>query len=84
LVSQPTHLRAIVNQDGAAILDINSGRITTLNASGGYVWQALERGEEIGTIAESLARETGKEIEVVRKDVAGFLEALEERDLLPG
>jgi hypothetical protein len=84
LVSQPAHLRAVVNQDGAAILDINSGKITTLNTSGGYVWQALECGEEIGTIAESLARETGEEIDAVRKDVAVFVDALKEQDLLPG
>jgi hypothetical protein len=84
LVNQPTHLRAIVNQDGAAILDIRSGRITTLNTSGGYVWQALDRGEQIEVIAESLARETGPDAAAVKADVTGFIEALKKQNLLPG
>ncbi|KAA6465258.1 PqqD family protein [Acidobacteria bacterium AB60] len=84
LVSEPTHLRSIVNEDGAAILDIKSGRITTLNTSGGYVWQALENGEEIETIAASLARETDQDLEAVRRDVADFVEALKKQDLLAG
>ena len=83
LVSQPTHLRTIVNQDGAVILDIKTGKITTLNTSGGYVWQELGRGEEIEAIAESLAQETGEDAVAVREDVAGFVEALKKQDLLP-
>jgi Coenzyme PQQ synthesis protein D (PqqD) len=84
LVCQDTNLRAIVNQDGAAILDIKSGRITTLNTSGGYVWQALGNGEEIEAIAEGLARETGQDVEAVRRDVVDFVEDLKKQHLLPG
>jgi DNA integrity scanning protein DisA with diadenylate cyclase activity len=79
-----THLRAIANQDGAAILDTKAGKITTLNSSGAFVWQSLERGEGIETIAERLARETGKPMEVVKEDVGDFIKALKKQDLLPG
>lgn len=82
MVSQHTHLRAIANQDGAVILDTNAGRITTLNSTGAYVWRALERGEAIGTIAESLARETGEPIEAVKVDLADFIDALKNQNLL--
>lgn len=78
-----TNIRAIVNQDGAAILDAKAGRILTLNSSGAYIWQALERGEEIETIAEGLARETGEQIQIVRVDLADFIEVLKAQNLLP-
>ena len=84
MASQHTHLRTIANQDGAAILDTKAGRITTLNSSGAFVWQALERGEGIETIAEHLVRETGGPMEIVKEDVAEFIEALKKQDLLPG
>lgn len=82
MVSQHTHLRAITNQDGAVILDTNAGTITTLNSSGAYVWRALERGEAIGAIAESLARETGEPLETVKVDLDDFIDALKSQDLL--
>jgi Coenzyme PQQ synthesis protein D (PqqD) len=83
LTSPYKRLRAILNQDGAAILEPKSGRISTLNSTGAIVWQALERGEDTETIAQSLARQTGEEIEAVRKDVADFVEALKKQNLLP-
>jgi hypothetical protein len=76
------HLRATVNHDGAAILDLKAGRISTLNSSGAYVWQALGRGEEIDTISEGLAQQTGEPIDAVRQDIAEFLEALKNQGLL--
>lgn len=78
------HFRVIVNQDGAAILDTKAGTISTINASGAYIWQALERGEDIESIAQGLARETGEPIEAVKTDMADFIESLKRQDLLPG
>jgi hypothetical protein len=82
VVVDHAHLRTIVNQDGAAILDTKAGRISTLNASGAYVWQALEHGDEIETIADGLSRQTGESLEVVKRDLVDFVEALKKHDLL--
>jgi hypothetical protein len=82
--NQQTHLRVIANQDGAAILDTKAGRISTLNTSGAYIWQALERGEDIEYIAQGLSRDTGEQMDVVKRDVADFIDALRRQDLLPG
>lgn len=71
-----------MNQDGAAILDLKAGRVSTLNSSGGYVWQALGRGQEVNATSEGLAQQTGEPIEVVRRDVVDFLEALKKQGLL--
>ena len=81
-MNQQQHLRATVNQDEAAILDLKAGRISTLNSSGAYVWQALGRGEEIDTISEGLAQQTGEAVDVVKQDIVEFLEALKKQGLL--
>jgi len=70
------HLHSVANQDGAAILDIERGVLSTLNPTGAYVWQRFERGETIEAIVTALARETGEELETVERDVRDFLEAL--------
>ncbi|WP_041585944.1 PqqD family protein [Terriglobus saanensis] len=59
MANAETHLRTVVNEDGAAILDTKQGTISTLNATGGYVWPALERGESEEAIAASRVKETG-------------------------
>jgi hypothetical protein len=77
-----SHLRTIVNQDGAAVLDTKRGSIATLNATGAYVWQGLERGESLETIIANLSRETGAQPEVVGRDVMDFVETLRAQQLL--
>jgi hypothetical protein len=83
VVNQQLHLRANVHQDGAAILDRRAGRISTLNSSGAYIWQALGRGEEIDTISEGLAQQTGEAVDAVKQDIVEFLEALKKHGILP-
>ena len=83
MADQNSHLRSIVNQDGAVILDAKAGRISTLNSTGAFVWQALERGEHLEAIAADLARMTGEPVDAVKDDIAAFIEALEKQDLLP-
>jgi hypothetical protein len=81
-MNQQQHLRSTVNQDGAAILDLKAGRISTLNSSGAYVWEALGRGEEIDTISEGLAQQTGEPKDAVKRDIVEFLESLKKHGLL--
>lgn len=76
-----SRLRVVANADGAAILDTEAGQITTLNSTGAMVWQALERGEDPDAIAATIARETGEQIEAVKKDVGEFIEALRKKNL---
>lgn len=77
------HLKAVADQDGAAILDIERGLISTLNPTGAYVWQGLQRGESLETIIANLARETGEESLFVERDVREFVEDLKQKRLLP-
>jgi hypothetical protein len=76
------YLQTVVDQDGAAILDIDRGQVSTLNPTGAFVWQRLQRGETIEVIIANLARETGEEIHVIECDVREFVELLKEKRLL--
>jgi len=76
-----THLRTIVNQDGAVILNSTAGTITTLNSTGAFVWQGLERGESADVIAQNLARDTGEEVAVIRNDLLGFIDSMKKAKL---
>lgn len=77
-----SHLRTIVNDDGAVILDTKLGTISTLNPTGAYIYQALECGDSLETIAASLAQETGEQIDVVKRDVREFFDSLIKQQLL--
>ena len=77
-----SHLRTVANADGAAILDTRAGRISILNSTGAQVWKVIERGEDLETIAADLACETGEQIDVVKKDLRDFINALKQQNLL--
>jgi hypothetical protein len=77
-----THLRTITNEDGAAILDTKQGSVTTLNATGAFIWQELERGRCEEEIVESLVHETDVPPEVIQRDVRDFLALLQDHGML--
>lgn len=72
---------AVIDQDGAAILDIERGLLCTLNPTGAFVWERLKRGESVKTIIASLACETGEDVLVVESDVRDFMETLTQNRL---
>jgi hypothetical protein len=76
------HLRSVVDQDGAVILDVEHDTMLTLNSTGGYIWQKLEQGKLIDEIVSELARDTGADLAAVDRDVHVFLEQLKSKHLL--
>ena len=78
-----SHLKTVVDQDGAAILDIERGLVSTLNLTGAYVWQGLQRGESLESVIANLAHETGEESLMVEREVREFVEDLKQKRLLP-
>jgi Coenzyme PQQ synthesis protein D (PqqD) len=82
MVKVAPHIRSIVNHDGAVILDMPANRISTLNATGAYIWARLQEGKAIGSIVAELARDTGQTSAIVEHDVQEFLQQLTERHLL--
>jgi len=69
-------LRSLVTAEGAMILDVAADELTTLNATGGYVWARLREGETIDQIVRDLAADTGEETAVIAADVQEFVKEL--------
>jgi Coenzyme PQQ synthesis protein D (PqqD) len=75
-------IRSTVDEDGAAILDIERNQIITLNATGGFVWERLKQGEPVERIIQELAQVAGTDAPVVDEDVRVFIDQLTEMRLL--
>lgn len=76
MFSKLPHIRAIVDHDGAVILDMRNDSMLTLNRTGGYVWTKFGEGESMHEIVHDLAWDTGEDPIVVEEDVRQFLDAL--------
>jgi hypothetical protein len=76
------NIRSVVDHDGAVILDIPRNTMTTLNPTGAYVWERLQRGMLLDEIVAELARETGTDVTVIAADVVAFMEELKSKHLL--
>jgi Coenzyme PQQ synthesis protein D (PqqD) len=81
MVTTPTHLRSIVDHDGAVILDITRDQFFSMNPVGAYIWARLLIGEGLDQIAKTLAEETGTDIAVVTADVNDFVADLKSKHL---
>ncbi|HUD55249.1 MAG TPA: PqqD family protein [Terracidiphilus sp.] len=76
------HIRSIVDHDGAVILDIPRNAMTTLDSTGAYVWERLQRGLQVDAIVAELAHDTGADESEVAKDVQEFMEQLKSKHLV--
>lgn len=75
-------LDSAIDGDGAAILDADTGVISTLNPTGAHVWNGLCRGTPLEEIIANVAAETGESISVVEPDVRRFVEQLKTEGLV--
>jgi hypothetical protein len=82
MITVAPHIRSIVDHDGAVILDIPRNAMTTLDSTGAYVWERLQRGLQIDAIVTELAHDTGADESVVAKDVEEFVEQLKSKYLV--
>lgn len=79
---EDTYPHVVIDQDGAAILNLERGRLTMLNPTGAHVWQGIQRGDTVENVISNLAQETGEDIEVVDRDVRAFMGVLKEEGLI--
>jgi hypothetical protein len=76
------HLRVSIHDDGAAVLDVNGGRVFTANKVGSRVLALLEQGLSLEHIVEHISSEFGEPLNRVQADVGKFMETLRSRKLL--
>jgi hypothetical protein len=77
-----SNLRTIASSDGAAILDLDSNQIMTLNSTGGLIWSRLCEGHAVSEIIRSIAAESDTDVEIVKNEVLAFVDDLKEHKLL--
>jgi len=82
MIAVTPNLRSIVDHDGAVILDIPNNAMSTLNSTGAYIWQRLQRGLLLNEIVSELARETGADEDLVAADVDEFMNQLKSKRLV--
>jgi hypothetical protein len=74
--------RSVHTADGGVVLDIRSGKMFSLNATGSTIFQMLEQGSPEDRIVEELVRRFAIPTDVAKTDIAQFCEALKVHALL--
>lgn len=77
-----SHIRSIVDHDGAVILDMKADHFYTMNPVGAYIWTRLQNGQSLDQIAKALAEETGADIGSAYADINDFVSELKKKHLL--
>jgi Coenzyme PQQ synthesis protein D (PqqD) len=78
----PDTLRRIHGRDGGTILDLRNGSILRLNFTASLIFERLSNGKTRSEIVNELSGQCGVPQDRVEKDVAEFISAVEERELL--
>jgi hypothetical protein len=77
VISISHDLKCVISEHGAAILNASSNQIFTLNQTGAFVWERIQKGATVDEIAAELMELTGAEKAVVEPGVRVFLLSLE-------
>lgn len=75
-------VRSTHSRDGAVVLDVQQGKIFTLNLVGSKILQLLVRGYTEDVITAEISRDFGAQQEVVRADLKEFLQMLTRHGLI--
>lgn len=70
------------SEDGAALLDAETGKLHTLNRGAALIWRALSSGMNVDAAVRELVRATGEVPAVVGADVCDLVEQLTSEGLL--
>ena len=81
-VRVPVHVRSVIDDDGAVLLDVRKGTYFSLNNIGVEVWRRIERGQTLSQIEQEIAADFAAPFDVVSADVQRFVNMLAEKALL--
>jgi hypothetical protein len=76
------HIRTVGNEDGGALLDIESGKILRLSPTAALIVEQLQRGLTVKQIADGLSQRFGIPQTAACCDVTEFLSTLEKQHLI--
>jgi hypothetical protein len=75
-------IRRTETPDGGILLDVHHGTMFCLNVVGASILELMQQGYGESQIAEEISRKYQVTLEVVRADVAEFIENLEKHHIL--
>jgi len=82
MLTTTPNIRSVDQLQPAVLLDIPRNAMTTLNSTGAYVWERLNRGMSVAAVVAELSKDTGVDEAIVGADVEVFLEELKSRHLM--
>jgi hypothetical protein len=75
-------IRSASTPDGAVLLDVQQGRILSLNRMGSRVFEMLRGGLDENQIAGEISKDFGVDADYARTDVLDFIRTLQEHNVL--
>lgn len=70
------------DEDGSVLINLQSGKVFSLNGVGAKVWTMLERGADFDGVLDALSREFNLASAELRNDVDVFINDLAKKNLL--
>ena len=70
------------DEDGSVLINLQSGKVFSLNGVGAKVWTMLEQGATFDDVLDALSREYNLPSAELRNDLGGFIKELARKDLL--
>ena len=75
--------RTIQSSDGRIVLDIENGRLISINKTGSQILNYLDQGWDELRIAAEISQVSGAPIKEVLSDTLAFMQSLKDLRLLP-
>jgi Coenzyme PQQ synthesis protein D (PqqD) len=75
-------IRSASTPDGAVLLDVQQGRILSLNSMGSRIFQMLRGGLDENQIAGEISKDFGVDADYARTDILDFIRTLLEHKVL--
>ena len=77
-----SHVRSMIDEDGAVLLDLRAGKYYSLNGVAANVWTRAEKGLDKNVILEQLATLYGVSEDQIQTDVDELVSGLEKKGLV--
>ena len=82
MTAPSSRIRSTHTPDGGIVMDVDSGRMFSLNSSGSVMFQLLNKGLDEESIVNELVRRFGISATVAKRDLDEFRSALNSHALI--
>lgn len=78
----PEHVKSVIDQDGAVLLDVRQGKYFSLNPIALEIWQQISAGKSVEDIEATLIATFDAAPEIIRQDLADCISHLKTGKLI--